>query len=184
MKSASRRRRPRRNGTAAVLALSLGSTRGRLRLGVLDLPCALGRSGRRACKREGDGATPLGSFRILRVLHRADRVWRPRTSLPVRAIARDDGWCDAPGDRNYNRGVRLPYPASAERLWREDRLYDIVVVIDHNTRPRVRGHGSAVFVHVARPGFAPTEGCIALRRDHLLRLLAAIGRNATLRTAR
>jgi len=89
----------------------------------------------------------------------------------VRPIAPDDGWCDAPGDRNYNRPVRHPYPASAERLWREDGLYDIVVVLSHNVRPRVRGAGSAVFMHLARPGYRPTEGCIALKREHLLRLL-------------
>jgi L,D-peptidoglycan transpeptidase YkuD (ErfK/YbiS/YcfS/YnhG family) len=89
----------------------------------------------------------------------------------VRAIRRDDGWCDASADRNYNRPVRLPYPASAERLWREDGLYDLVVVLDYNDRPRSRGRGSAIFMHVARPGYAPTEGCIALARGHLLRLL-------------
>ncbi len=93
------------------------------------------------------------------------------TSLPVKPISRDDGWCDAPADRNYNRPVRLPYAASAEAVWRADRLYDIVVVLSHNTRPRVRGSGSAIFLHVAKPGYAPTEGCIALRREHLLALL-------------
>ena len=99
----------------------------------------------------------------------------------MRAIRRHDGWCDAPADRNYNRPVRLPYAASAERLWREDELYDVVVILNYNVRPRSRGRGSAIFMHVARPGYAPTEGCIALARGHLLRLLerlrvpAAIG---------
>jgi L,D-peptidoglycan transpeptidase YkuD (ErfK/YbiS/YcfS/YnhG family) len=110
--------------------------------------------------------------------------------LPVRAIRRHDGWCDASADRNYNRPVRLPYAASAERLWREDALYDVVVVLDYNKRPRVRGRGSAIFMHVARPGYAPTEGCIALARGHLLRLLerlparAAIGVLAKKKSAR
>jgi len=103
--------------------------------------------------------------------------------LPVRPIDRDYGWCDAPGDRNYNRLVRHPYPASAERLWRPDALYDVVVVLDHNVRPRVRGHGSAIFMHVARPGYAPTEGCIALRREHLLVLLSRLGPGGMLRIA-
>ena len=114
-----------------------------------------------------------GAGPSLRVLFRADRLPRPRTALPVQRIGRADGWCDAPGDRNYNRPVRHPYPASAERLWREDALYDVVVVLGHNQRPRLRGAGSAIFMHVARPGYLPTEGCIALRRDHLLRLLDA-----------
>jgi L,D-peptidoglycan transpeptidase YkuD (ErfK/YbiS/YcfS/YnhG family) len=163
-------RRPRAR-TATVLGLSAAATRGVVRLGGLAFPCALGRSGRSVRKREGDGATPVGRWRLLGVLYRSDRGRRPSTRLPVRPIAPDDGWCDAPGDRNYNRPVRHPYPASAERLWREDGLYDIVVVLSHNVRPRVRGAGSAVFMHLARPGYRPTEGCIALKREHLLRLL-------------
>ena len=150
-----------------------------LTLGGLTFPCALGRAGCRARKREGDGATPIGLWRVRAVLYRPDRVRRPRTHLPVRAIRPHDGWCDAPADRNYNRPVRHPYPASAERLWRADELYDVVVVLGYNDRPRVRGRGSAIFMHVAKPGYAPTEGCIALARAHLLRLLerlrAAVG---------
>ena len=126
-------------------------------------------------KREGDGATPVGVWRMREVLYRPDRVQRPRTQLPVKAIRPRDGWCDASTDRNYNRPVSHPYPASAERLWREDGLYDVVVVLDYNDCPRVRGHGSAIFLHVAKPGFAPTEGCIAFTRPHLLRLLARLG---------
>jgi L,D-peptidoglycan transpeptidase YkuD (ErfK/YbiS/YcfS/YnhG family) len=156
---------------AAVLSLSAASHRGIVRLGGLTFACALGRSGCRARKREGDGATPMGCWRLERVLYRADRVRRPATALPLRRISSSDGWCDAPPDRNYNRPVRHPYPASAERLWREDGLYHLIVVLSHNARPRVRGGGSAVFMHVARPGYLPTEGCIALRRDHLQRLL-------------
>lgn len=132
-------------------------------------------------KREGDGATPFGSWRMLRVLYRADRIRRPQTGLPVRPMRLDDGWCDEPGDRNYNRPVRHPYPASAERLWREDNLYDIVVVLDHNQVPRVRGGGSAIFMHVAGPAFAPTAGCIALRRGDLVRVLRRLGRRAKVR---
>ena len=111
---------------------------------------------------------------MLCVLYRADRIRRPSTGLPVRSIGRSDGWCDAAGDRNYNRLVRHPYPASAERLWRADGLYDIVVVLDHNRVPRVRGAGSAIFMHVAGPGYPPTAGCIALQREHLLRLLRRV----------
>jgi L,D-peptidoglycan transpeptidase YkuD (ErfK/YbiS/YcfS/YnhG family) len=163
--------------TAAVL--SANCKRGILRLGSLRFPCALGRSGCRTLKREGDGATPIGRWRLRAVLYRPDRVPRPRTALPVKAIRRLDGWCDAPDDRNYNRPVRLPYPASAERLWREDALYDIVVILDYNERPRARGRGSAIFMHLARSGYAPTEGCVALARPHLLRLLERSGAHAT-----
>ena len=151
-----------------------------LALGGMRFPCALGRTGCRVRKREGDGATPVGLWRLRVVLYRPDRVQRPRTHLPVQAIRPCDGWCDAPADRNYNRPVRHPYPASAERLWRTDGLYDIVVVLDYNDRPRVRGRGSAIFMHVAKPGYAPTEGCIALARPYLSRLLERMGSRAAL----
>ena len=103
--------------------------------------------------------------------------WR-RTALPLRSIGVLDGWCDDPLDRNYNRRVRHPYPASAERLWRSDHLYDLVVVLGYNDRPRVAGRGSAIFMHVAGPGYAPTAGCIALRLPDLKRLLEEVPRGA------
>ena len=152
----------RRIVTLQVQALSQRATRGRLNIAGRTFPCALGRSGSRALKREGDGGTPIGLWPLVRVLYRRDRIQRPRTSLPVKAIRSNDGWCDASLDLNYNRPVRLPYPASTEQLWRQDAVYDIVVVLDHNTRPRNRGGGSAIFMHLARPDFSPTEGCIAL----------------------
>ncbi|MCW5752218.1 MAG: L,D-transpeptidase family protein [Alphaproteobacteria bacterium] len=137
------------------------------------LPCALGRGGRRADKREGDGATPTGRFPLRRMLYRADRMARPATRLPVRAIAPDDGWCDDPADgANYNRPVRLPHRSSAERLWRPDHLYDLIVVLGHNDDPPVPFVGSAIFLHLARDAYAPTEGCVALEQAHLLWLLA------------
>ena len=173
---------PRTRGlTAIVSGLAPAATRGVVKLGDLAYPCALGRSGRRALKREGDGATPIGRWRLLQVLYRPDRIRRPVTGLPVRQIKPDDGWCDAPNDRNYNRPVRKPYPASAEELWRADGLYDIVVVLSHNVRPRIRGAGSAIFMHVAQPGYKPTAGCIALEREHLRRLLARLGAWARIR---
>lgn len=170
------RKSPR--GQLFVTALSRRATRAVLFGAGKALPCALGRSGRRALKREGDGATPSGTYFLERVLYRADRCQRPRTGLPVAGISPADGWCDAIADRNYNRPVRHPYPASAEVLWRSDGLYDVVVVLDCNRRPRIRGRGSAIFMHVARPGFEPTEGCIALRRADLLHVLAELKRGA------
>jgi L,D-peptidoglycan transpeptidase YkuD (ErfK/YbiS/YcfS/YnhG family) len=128
---------------------------------------AIGRSGIGALKREGDGATPLGRFPIREVMYRADRVPRPRTRLPVRAIRADDGWCDDPSDRNYNRRIRLSSRRGAEGLTRADHLYDLIVVLGYNDRPRVKGKGSAIFMHLARAGYTPTEGCIALSRRDL-----------------
>ena len=131
-------------------------------------------------KREGDGASPRGLFSLLHVYYRPDRVPRPRTGLPVRPIRRRDGWCDASADRNYNRPVPMPYPASAEELWREDHLYDIVVVVDWNVRRRGRGYGSAIFMHVAEKDYGPTAGCVALKLPELQRVLERLRHDARL----
>jgi len=147
---------------------------GRARFGANAWPCALGPAGIRALKREGDGATPVGSFAPRRVLYRADRVAAPKTDLPVAALAPEDGWCDDPADPAYNRQVRLPYPARHERLWRDDGIYDVIVILGHNDAPPVPGRGSAIFLHVAQPDYAPTQGCIALARADLLAFLAAV----------
>ena len=154
--------------------LSRAHSRGKLCLPPIHLSCAIGRGGRRPKRREGDGITPLGRWPVREVLYRADRLARPRTALTVRAIRPRDGWCDAPSDRNYNRPVTLPYPASHERLWREDALYDLVIVLGYNDRPRSLGRGSAIFMHLVRPDYAPTAGCIALSRADMLRLLETL----------
>ena len=150
-------------------------SRGWLIAGPLALPVALGRAGIRANKREGDGGTPRGTFRLRRLWFRADRAPPPRTRLPLRRIGRGDAWCEDPRDRHYNQPVRLPADHPGDRLWRADRLYDLIIELDHNTRPRIAGRGSAVFVHVARPDFAPTAGCVALTEAALRRLLERAG---------
>ena len=137
---------------------------------------ALGKAGTIAAtdKREGDNRSPTGVWPIRYVLYRPD-VYPdgPMTALPTRPIAPDDGWCDAPGDPAYNQPVKLPYPASAERLWRDDPVYDLVVVLGHNDDPPVAGLGSAIFLHLARDGYPGTEGCVALAREDVEALLAA-----------
>ena len=155
-------------------------SKGWLQTGSLRFPCALGRSGMTHSKREGDGATPIGTLRFGQLHWRGDRMRHPRTALPLRRISTQAGWCDDPGNRRYNRPVTLPFPASHERMWRDDGLYDVVIELGWNMRPAIKGRGSAIFMHVARPGYQPTEGCVALRRDHLLRLLALIPRNSRL----
>jgi L,D-peptidoglycan transpeptidase YkuD (ErfK/YbiS/YcfS/YnhG family) len=150
-------------------------SQGRLVAGSLVLPVALGRGGVKANKREGDGATPRGTFRLRRLWWRGDRHPRPPTALPTRRIAADDGWCEDPSDRHYNRPVKVPEGSAADRLARTDHLYDFIIELDHNTRPRVKGRGSAVFIHAARPHFAPTAGCVALNIDTLRRLLGRLG---------
>jgi L,D-peptidoglycan transpeptidase YkuD (ErfK/YbiS/YcfS/YnhG family) len=153
---------------------------GRRTLGILlagprALPVVLGRGGIRANKFEGDGATPRGRFRPLRLWWRADRHWRPLTLLPTRRIGPTLAWCEDTVDRRYNRPFHRSACDGGDRLWREDHLYDFIVEIDHNARPRIAGRGSAVFVHVARPNRSPTAGCVALASKDLRRLLALLG---------
>jgi L,D-peptidoglycan transpeptidase YkuD (ErfK/YbiS/YcfS/YnhG family) len=136
--------------------------------------CALGKGGvvSAEAKREGDGASPAGVWTIRRILYRPDRGPAPTTRLLTAPMAPDDGWCDAPADPAYNRPVKLPYPASCERMWRDDHVYDLVGVLAHNDDPPVPGLGSAIFLHLAREDYSPTEGCVALARPDLDLLLS------------
>ncbi len=154
--------------------------RGWLIAGPHVLPVALGSGGIKANKREGDGGTPRGRFRLKRLWWRADRYVRPLTIMPARRIKPDDGWCEDPSNRHYNQPVKVPACSKADRLRRADPLYDFIVEIDHNTRPRIAGRGSAVFIHAARPRFAPTAGCIALELGALRRLLSLLGPRTTI----
>jgi L,D-peptidoglycan transpeptidase YkuD (ErfK/YbiS/YcfS/YnhG family) len=152
-----------------------GRTRGLLLAGRLAIPVVLGSAGIRGNKREGDGATPAGRFRLIRLWWRADRLPRLRTSLPVRRIAPDIAWSEDPRDRRYNRPFRRSANEPGDRLWRDDHLYDLIIEIDHNRRPRIAGRGSAVFLHVARPDRSPTAGCVAFAARDLRRLLMRLG---------
>ena len=120
---------------------------------------------------EGDGITPRGRFAVREIFYRADRVAKPDVKLPLRAVQPDDGWCDAPDDPNYNRLVKLPYRASAERMWRDDALYDLVAVLGYNDAPVAPGKGSAIFLHVARADYSHTHGCVALALADVLAAL-------------
>ncbi len=140
-----------------------------------SIPISLGRGGIRADKREGDGGTPRGTFRLIRLWWRADRHTRPLTGLPLRAIAPEDAWIEDPADRRYNRHVRRAPGEAGDRLKRADHLYDFIIEIDHNTKPRIAKRGSAVFIHAAREGFSPTAGCVGLELKTLKRLLARLG---------
>ena len=149
---------------------------GQLIAGGRTLRCALGRSGIGIKRREGDGITPRGSFGVLGVWHRAHWPRATCRQFPHRLITPDDGWCDAVGDRNYNRAVRLPYRASHEELVRQDHLYDVLMVMDFNVNQRITRGGSAIFVHLAHEDYRPTEGCIAISRRDMLWLLPRLSR--------
>lgn len=155
------------------VSASPGAITGTLRFGSLSFACALGRSGISRSKHEGDGATPAGTYPLREVCYRLDRLpSRPQTGLPIIATRPADGWCDDPADPAYNKPVQLPYPRSAEQLWREDGLYDVLAVIGYNDAPPVAGAGSAIFLHVMRPDGGPTSGCVALKLENLLTVLA------------
>lgn len=146
--------------------------------GSYTIHCALGRAGVMdgSAKREGDGATPAGLWRLRHVFFRPDRMGWPDTRLPVAPLSNDLGWSDDPKDpANYNAMVKLPYAFSHEKLWREDDLYDLIVVLGINDGPAVPGRGSAVFFHLARSDFAPTEGCVAVTRPDMLAILKECG---------
>ena len=156
-------------------------SQGWLSAGPLIVRVALGRSGIRADKREGDGGTPRGLFRPVRLWWRSDRLPRPKTLLPARRIGADDAWCEDPRDRRYNRPFQRSATEPGDRLRRADALYDMVVEIDHNARPRIAGRGSAVFIHVARPAFTPTAGCVAMAPRDLKTMLARVTRKTKIK---
>lgn len=140
----------------------------------MHVRCAVGRSGTIAAseKREGDGASPIGDWTMRRVLFRPDRLSIPETGLPLVPLKPHDGWCDASGHPLYNRPVTLPFEASHEILWRDDHVYDLIVELGYNDEPVVEGRGSAIFLHLARANYEPTEGCVALSQPDLLAVLA------------
>ncbi|MCK1714980.1 L,D-transpeptidase family protein [Bradyrhizobium sp. 143] len=170
--------RQRRSGPLRAIRVKPAAgnpRRGWLTAGQLTIPVALGLGGILANKREGDGGTPRGSFHPRRLWWRGDRHSRPQTFLPARTISSEDGWCEDPGNRHYNQPVRLGRAQGGDRLKREDHLYDFIIEIDHNTRPRIAGRGSAVFLHLARDNFGPTAGCVSMRKAAMLQLLRRLG---------
>lgn len=166
---------PKRPQSLRVLTLNARSAKGILELGGLRFPCSLGRSGASFLKREGDGASPRGTWQLRRLFYRADRLKAPRTGLRPQVMRGDDGWCETVGDRNYNRLVKIPYATAHETMKREDHLYDIVVETSHNELPRVQGHGSAVFFHLRWRDGGPTAGCIAVSLRDMRIILQHVG---------
>lgn len=155
-------------------------TKGLLNVGGVVFPCALGHGGVVSLKREGDGGTPRARMRLIGGYNRQDQFARRATRLPLKMISPSLGWCEVPDDRNYNRAVAIPYGASHERILRDDRLYDVCLVLDWNVRPRRRNRGSAIFFHLARPGMTPTQGCVAVSAQVMARLLPRLSTRTVL----
>ena len=166
--------------TLRVFASVRDRRKGFLVAGGAAFPCALGRSGIGTLKREGDGRTPRADLPLRRVFYRADRLVRPRSLLPLRSIGPRDAWCDDRTDRRYNRLIDRPPGQAEERLTREDHLYDVIVELGWNDAPIVRGRGSAIFWHLARPGFTPTAGCVAVERHVFAKVLPRLAQRCVM----
>ncbi|MFT8471193.1 L,D-transpeptidase family protein [Acetobacter persici] len=156
-----------------LLSASYSGSDAQLHCGHKVMSAVIGKNGLAQQKQEGDHATPIGIFPLRKVYYRADRLLKPKTILPVEPLSPRDGWCDDPESSDYNHFVRLPHPARHEQLWREDHVYDLIVVIGYNDNPAVPGRGSAIFMHLQRPDRSPTEGCLALTESDLRAVLAA-----------
>jgi L,D-peptidoglycan transpeptidase YkuD (ErfK/YbiS/YcfS/YnhG family) len=164
-----------------VRALSARAKTGLLTAGNINVRCVVGRGGFKALKREGDGATPKGVWPLRQLILRPDKMRFVLAALPRRFLKRDDGWCETPDDPRYNQPVKVPYKAGSDHMWRSDDLYDAVVVLGHNDRPRLRNFGSAVFFHIARPDFGPTAGCVAVTRKDMRKILKLCGPKTRMR---
>lgn len=149
-------------------------------MGHTSYPCRLGKNGRTHLKREGDGKSPMGKWKLLQLYFRSDKMRLPNTPFKARGLCQTDGWCDEAGNGAYNRLVALPFQANHEALWRSDEAYDVLVTTNHNQRPRKQGGGSAIFLHVAKLDPRGTEGCIALSEKHLKQVLGRCTRKTYL----
>jgi L,D-peptidoglycan transpeptidase YkuD (ErfK/YbiS/YcfS/YnhG family) len=176
------RRRPSLQPTIITVRPAPGQkSRALLQFGTVVVPAAIGRSGRTTRKREGDGATPIAEMRLLSGFVRGEKTSGFRTRLPIRLIREGMLWCDQPGDANYNRLVKTPFRPSHEKMKRDDGLYDVCLVMDWNVTARARNRGSAIFFHLIRPGYKPTEGCIAIRPRDMNRILPYLRKGTVVR---
>jgi L,D-peptidoglycan transpeptidase YkuD (ErfK/YbiS/YcfS/YnhG family) len=143
--------------------------------------CAVGSAGfvTTDTKTEGDLATPIGKWPMREIIYRADRITLPKTELPSRMMQPNDGWCEIPSDPNYNRPVKHPYKVPVDQMWRDDLLYNVVVVLGYNDDPVIKGKGSAIFLHLARPDFSPSAGCVTLSEEDLMMVIQGADKNST-----
>ena len=147
----------------------------------LKFRCALGKAGIRKKFKEGDNITPKGTYKILSIYYRYDRVKKIKCSIKKKKITKEIGWCDDSKSKYYNKMIKLPSKLSHEILFRKDNIYDIVCVINYNINPTLKEKGSAIFLHVAKKKYKKTKGCIALKKNHLIKLLSQIKKNTRIK---
>ena len=145
--------------------------------------CAIGKRGINYKRKEGDLITPIGSYKIKYILYRKDRVKKPQTSIKKIIIKKNMGWCDDPTSRKYNQLIKLPSIFSYEKLYKKENIYDIILVLNYNMNPIIKKKGSAIFIHVAKKNYKKTEGCVALKKNHLIKVLKNLKKNTTVRIA-
>jgi len=147
----------------------------------LKFRCALGEAGIKKKKKEGDNITPKGEFKIIKVYYRDDKVKNITTSIKKLKIKKNTGWCDDPNSKFYNKQIKLPSKFSHEKLYRDDNLYDLILVSNYNMNPIIKNKGSAIFIHVAKNSYERTKGCIALKKEHLIKLLSQIKKDTKIK---
>jgi L,D-peptidoglycan transpeptidase YkuD (ErfK/YbiS/YcfS/YnhG family) len=150
---------------------------GYLKYKKLKFKCALGKAGIGKKKREGDNVTPTGNFKIVKIYYRSDRVKKISSKLRLIEITKNMGWCDDPNSKNYNKLINLPSKYSHEKLFKKNNIYNVIVVLNYNMKPVIKNKGSAIFIHIAKKNYQPTQGCIALKKNDLLKLLSKIRKN-------
>ena len=150
---------------------------GYLKYKKLKFKCALGKAGIGKKKREGDNVTPTGTFKIVKIYYRSDRVKKISSKLRLIEITKNMGWCDDPNSKNYNKLINLPSKYSHEKLFKKNNIYNVIVILNYNMKPVIKNKGSAIFIHIAKKNYQPTQGCIALKKNDLLKLLSKIRKN-------
>ena len=146
-----------------------------------NLRCSLGKRGISIKKKEGDKKTPKGEFRLKYILYRKDRIFKFKTKLKKIAITKKMGWCDDPKSAYYNKIIIYPFKFSAERFWRKENIYDIIIVIDYNINPVVKNKGSAIFLHIAKKKYQPTNGCVAINKKNIRLIASKINKKTKLK---
>ena len=147
----------------------------------LKFRCALGKAGIKKKKKEGDNITPEGTFKIIRVYYRRDKIKNISTLIKKKEIKKKIGWCDDPVSSVYNKEIKLPSKFSHEKLYRKDNLYDLFLVLNYNIKPIIKNKGSAIFIHITKKNYKKTKGCIALKKKHLIELISKIKKNTKIK---
>ena len=144
------------------------------------IKCTIGKNGTTKNKKEGDLKTPSGIFKFKKIFYRKERIRFIKTTLKRKYIKKNIGWCDDPTSKYYNKEIKFPFKGSAEKLWRKDNIYDLIIVLNYNLNPVIKNKGSAIFLHICKKNYAPTKGCVAINKRDMMKLIDNIKINSKL----